>query len=258
MIKRILKRIDDVLLNKSIQRYRYRKWIAEQVRELEGRLEYRFVVHYQKNSHDLVSRLCEEYGSDKGEAKTAGHPYSWPSHTYADLYSRLFSHCRHGVKKVFECGIGTNNFSLASSMGIEGKPGASLRMWRDYFPNATIIGADIDRNILFKEERIRTFYVDQLDPLAISAFWEQVGLDDFDLMVDDGLHTFEAGRCLFEHSIPKLAEWGIYIIEDVETPDLLKYANYFFNQEKYTVDYVNFYRPNTPLVDNSLVVIRHR
>jgi hypothetical protein len=257
MIKRILRTIDDVLLGKAVHHYRYGKWIAEHIKELEGSQEYRFVVHYQKSSRDLLSRLCDEYGSDKGEANATRHPYPWPSHTYADFYSRLFSHCRHGVKKVFECGIGTNNFNLASSMGIEGKPGASLRMWSEYFPNATIIGADIDRNILFEEGRIRTFYVDQLDPLAISFLWEQAGTDNFDLIIDDGLHTFEAGSCLFEHSISKLADWGIYIIEDVETPDLLKYAN-FFNQEKYTVDYVNLYRPNVPLADNSLVVIRHR
>ena len=34
-------------------------------------------------------------------------------------------------------------------MGIKGKPGASLRVWKDYFPNANIIGVDIDENILF-------------------------------------------------------------------------------------------------------------
>ena len=48
-----------------------------------------------------------------------------------------------------------------------GKPGASLRVWRDYFPNAIIYGADIDKDILFAEERIKTFYIDQLDPVAI-------------------------------------------------------------------------------------------
>ena len=43
-------------------------------------------------------------------------------------------------------------------MNINGKPGASLRAWRDYFENALIYGADIDKNILFKENRINTFF----------------------------------------------------------------------------------------------------
>ena len=33
-------------------------------------------------------------------------------------------------------------------MSINGKPGASLRAWRDYFVNSVVYGADIDKNIL--------------------------------------------------------------------------------------------------------------
>ena len=71
---------------------------------------------------------------------------------------------------MIECGIGTNNPNIPSSMGIKGKPGASLRMWRDFFPNATVIGVDIDKNILFSETRIQTFQCDQTDKLSISQF----------------------------------------------------------------------------------------
>src|SRR5262249_49920031 len=151
--------------------------------------------------------------------------------SFADLYARLFDHCRLDVKKVFECGLGTNNPNLASSMGINGKPGASLRVWRDYFPNSVVIGADIDREILFKEERIRTYYVDQTDPKAIDQLWNNVGLDDFDFIVDDGLHTFEAGICFFENSVSKLSCSGIYSIEDVTMWDLIKFKDYFNNKE---------------------------
>ena len=54
---------------------------------------------------------------------------------------------------IFEVGLGTNNVDVPSNMGKDGKPGASLRAWRDYFPNA-----DIDTRILFKEDKIQTFY----------------------------------------------------------------------------------------------------
>jgi hypothetical protein len=140
-------------------------------------------------------------------------------------------------------------------MGAGGKPGASLRVWRDYFPNATIYGADIDRDILFQDERIRTFYVDQLDPAAIRAMWEQVGVGDFDFMIDDGLHTFEAGRCLFEHSVAQLAADGIYVIEDVLPADLVRYKD-LFRDQPYAVDYVTLFRPAVELIDNCMVVVR--
>ena len=41
-------------------------------------------------------------------------------------YSKLFDHCRDKIKLVFECGIGTNNPNLISSMNINGKPGAGV------------------------------------------------------------------------------------------------------------------------------------
>jgi hypothetical protein len=100
---------------------------------------YSYTVYYEKDETNCLSQLCDRYGSDKGEIQATGHPYGWPSHTYADLMDGRFGHCRESVKKVFECGLGTNNPALASSMGVYGKPGASLRVWRDYFPNAVVV-----------------------------------------------------------------------------------------------------------------------
>jgi hypothetical protein len=140
-------------------------------------------------------------------------------------------------------------------MGFNGKPGASLRVWRDYFPNATIYGADIDKNVLFDETRIKTYYVDQLDPESITDMWRDVGVRDFDFMIDDGLHTFEAGSTLFSNSISMLAQHGIYVIEDVYGKDLRKYDE-FFRQLNYRVEFISLHRVGKALEDNSLVVIR--
>lgn len=128
-------------------------------------------------------------------------------------------------------------------------------MWRDYFPNAVIVGADIDRDILFQEDRIKTYHVDQTDPHSIDNLWNAVGVDDFDFMIDDGLHTYKAGICLFEHSISKLSQNGIYIIEDVSPQNTLMFKDYF-NDKNYQVDVVNLMRSQVGLGDNSLIVIR--
>jgi len=255
MIPNLIVRLDANFLGGAGKRA-YRGYLQRRaIRALEDSLEYRFIVHYKKDNLNLLSELCDKYGSDKGEIKQSGHPYPWPSQTFADFYSRLFDHCRLGIKKVFECGLGTNNPNLVSSMGVTGMPGASLRVWKDYFPHAQVYGADIDRDILFKEDRITTFFIDQTDPRTIAEFWGAVGCDDFDLMVDDGLHTFEAGVCLFEHSISKLSKDGIYIIEDIGIANLSKYQHYFA-QKDYKVEFVNLLRPYFWLDDNSLVVIR--
>lgn len=37
---------------------------------------------------------------------------------------------------------------------------------RELFPHALVYGADIDRDILFEEDRIKTFYCNQLDSVS--------------------------------------------------------------------------------------------
>jgi len=222
---------------------------------LKNGLSFRAVASYRKDYKCELATLCDKYGSDKGEIRSSGHPYPWPSHSYSDYYRRIWGHCRMAVKRVFECGLGTNNPHLASSMGASGKPGASLRVWRDYFPNAQIYGADIDRDILFSEDRIKTFYIDQLNPSAIRKCWTEVGESSFDFIIDDGLHRFEAGSCLFSNSVEMLSENGIYVIEDVTSEDVGRYVQ-FFNNGNFLVDYISMYRPNISLGDNNLVVIR--
>lgn len=253
MLRGAISALDRLLFDGAL-----RRWVlARRAARLEQDASHRFTVAYQSVAPNLLTRLCDKYGSDKGSAKLEGHVYPQPPHTYADFYSRLFSHCRMAVKRVFECGVGTHNVQVPSNMGRGGSPGASLRVWREYFPNAEIVGADIDRSILFREERIATFFVDQTSPQAVATMWNEIGGGAFDLMIDDGLHEFEAGRCLFESSIHNLASDGIYAIEDVKLRDMRRYQEYFRCTEL-QVDYVFLYRPRLPMEDNCLVVVRRR
>jgi hypothetical protein len=257
MFMKVLRKIDAVVFGKWFQKKYGHHLAAKTKSSLDSYFDFKIISYYAKDARDDVAKLCDKYGSDKGEIRKDGHPYLWPSHTYADFYSRLFSHCREGVTRVFECGLGTDNPNLPSSMGSSGKPGASLRVWRDFFPNANVYGADIDRDVLFEEHRIKTFYIDQLDPVAIEQFWKEVGESDFDFMLDDGLHTFEAGSTLFLNSIDKLSKNGIYIIEDVFPTDMLRYMD-FFENTNYAVEFVSLHLPSAKIIDNSLVVVRKR
>lgn len=106
--------------------------------------------------------LADKYGSDKGEVSADQNPYKWASHNYVEFYSLAFGLRRNDVKTLIEYGLGTNNPAFKSSMGIDGKLGASLRMWRDYFPSANIIGCDIDSDILFRGSVLERFIVIKL------------------------------------------------------------------------------------------------
>ena len=209
------------------------------------------------NTNNYLSELCELYGSDKGfvniEKKT---PYDWDPHAYSIIYNNLFSHCRENIKLVFECGIGTNNLNFESNMTLNGKPGASLKVWKDYFVNAQIFGADIDRNILFKEDRIETYHVNQLDQESIIKMWNNIKKKDFDLIIDDGLHNYKAALTLFLNSYEKLKKGGIYIIEDVdfEYLDQLKKALEIYNPEVLIIN--DNYSKNKLITNNNLIIIR--
>jgi hypothetical protein len=71
------------------------------------------------------------------------------------------------------------------------------------------------KNILFEEHRIKTFYVDQLDGNSIKSMWENIGVKEFDIIIDDGLHEPEAIYNFFINSFHKLKKNGIFVIEDV-------------------------------------------
>jgi hypothetical protein len=219
------------------------------------RLDYKrsFTVHSKKSSK--LAALCDLYGSDKGSNLTINHPYAWDPHRYTDLYEMLFYGNEDEITSVFECGIGTSNASFPANMGPAGQPGASLRVWRDYFPNAIIYGADIDRDVLFKEERIETFYMDQLDPNSIESATQKFQAGAFDLMVDDGLHTYDAAITLFLNSSHLLSPRGIYVIEDVTPKSMSQILMPGVIPNSFVVYAVTFHEVGKNQELNSLLVI---
>jgi hypothetical protein len=175
--------------------------------------------------------LCEimgRHGSDKGSKDILK---SW--HNYTTFYYSIFKDLSKKNLRIFELGLGTNNTNLPSNMGKDGKPGASLYGWAEFFPNSSIFGADIDTDILFNTERIKTFHCDQTRPESIQKLWAEPDLqDDFDIIIEDGLHTFNANVCFFENSIHKLKPNGYYIIEDIANKEIYLFKNKLKEWEK--------------------------
>lgn len=162
-----------------------------------------------------VTPLCEIMGRNKSDKGSIDITRSW--HNYTTFYYSIFKDLRDKKLRVFELGLGTNNLNMPSNMGPDGRPGASLYGWEEFFPNSDIFGADIDTNILFNTPKIKTFYCDQTNPEIIQKMWDEPLLqENFDIIIEDGLHTFNANVCFFENSIHKLNSNGYYIIEDID------------------------------------------
>lgn len=184
------------------------------------------------------TELCQimaENGSDKS--------LGW--HNYTLVYSKLLSSIRDSAENVFELGIGTIN------------SGASLKGWKQYFAKANIFGADILHEVLFSEHRIKTFQCDQLNKQSIKSLWGNFKSIEFDFMLEDGLHTFEANVHFFENSIHKLKKDGYYIIEDVLQSEIQTYLNYFENNKINFSSYkvLNLNNPGNNL-DNVIIIIK--
>jgi hypothetical protein len=100
-------------------------------------------------------------------------------------------------------------------MGPDGRPGASLRGFRDWAPQATVFGADVDQRVLFSDERITTYYVDQLQTSTLRALAAHFPPHSFDLVIDDGLHTPEANVNFLEIALGLVRDDGWIVVEDV-------------------------------------------
>tara|TARA_Y100001937_G_C7101388_1_gene322704 strand:+ start:507 stop:1199 length:693 start_codon:yes stop_codon:yes gene_type:complete len=175
--------------------------------------------YLEQKKYNIRTDMCRLFESNKTDKST------W--HNYTTIYNELFSKFINKNINFFELGIGSNNEDIEGFMGKNARPGASLYAFREYFKNANICGADIDDRILFDDTGIWTFYVDQTDSESIKNLWNSFEDTKFDIIIDDGLHDYDANITFFENSIDMLENGGIYIIEDILENQKSKFADYF-------------------------------
>lgn len=125
-------------------------------------------------------------------------------HRYDRVYEPALQHLRDKEFTMLEIGV---------------FKGSSLQSWLDYFPKATIYAADIFVRVQPKDipalrnPRVKWVKCDSTDAKAVKECFES---PVFDVIIDDGLHTFDAQRKTFNNFYPFLAkEVGLYFIEDI-------------------------------------------
>lgn len=98
------------------------------------------------------------------------------------------------------------------------KEGGSIRMWCEYFANASVVGVDI--NDPPGEYPEATIVIG--DATRAETFEH---LDNFDVIIDDGSHRLFDQINTFHLLWPKLNPGGVYLIEDIH--DLEQVQHYF-------------------------------
>ena len=136
------------------------------------------------------------------------------THSYLELYQKLLISKKETAKNVLEVGIG--DFGE--------KNGGSIKLWRDFFTNATIYALDIlpiDRVMdeLLNDDRVILY-------TSSNAYDNEFFTTQFlnknikcDFMLDDGPHTLESMKQFIKLYSQIMMDDGILIIEDVQSWD---------------------------------------
>jgi predicted O-methyltransferase YrrM len=89
--------------------------------------------------------------------------------------------------------------------------GDSLRMWEELFPNATVVGVDI--NQAYEWNATHVMIADATNSAAMHRVNDIYG--PFDVIIDDGSHDFQDVEATFKIMFPLMRTGGIYVIEDL-------------------------------------------
>lgn len=136
---------------------------------------------------DTLDKIAIKVGTDKSSLV----------HSYTQHYEKYLESLRENPLKLLEIGV---------------QSGASLRMWKQYLPNAQIYGYDFYNCTPYEEERIRVFQGAQHDLLALERMDKEAG--KFDVIIDDGSHKNADILTCFYYLFPRMTPGGLYVIED--------------------------------------------
>ena len=139
---------------------------------------------------EILDAIGLRHGTDKASN----------GHDVLSFYERFLEPMRDRAVRVLEIGV---------------LDGASLHMWRDYFPNGMIIGVDRDRGALAHVgDRISIELADQSSQRDLDRI---ASLGPFDVILDDGSHVWSHQILSLQTLFPSLRPGGFYVVEDLDT-----------------------------------------
>lgn len=150
----------------------------------------------------MLDSILQKYDCDK----------SSKGHYYYTEYEKHLEPIREESIKILEIGI---------------FKGTSLRALHEYLPNAQIYGIDVFTRVpakdidILEKDRIHWLKADSTSITLDSKIQKEWGDIQFDVIIDDGLHTPEANKKTFQHLINRLAANGVYYVEDAWPIDIM-------------------------------------
>jgi len=134
------------------------------------------------------------------------------THSYLDVYQDIIGHRKETAKNIIEIGI---------------DKGGSIKLWHDYFTNATIHAVDVMNSEYIWEEitdKDRIIIHSSFDAYDKILF-EKTFIDNnikFDIIIDDGAHTLDSVKKIVQLYTRLMTDDGILIIEDIQSTAWLR------------------------------------
>lgn len=105
----------------------------------------------------------------------------------------------------------TKNSINILEIGIRG--GGSIKIWKEYFhPDSNVYGGDIEN--FDQIENTICYKMDMYSEESLNLFEDSY----FDVVIDDGPHTYESFESVISKYYSKIKDDGILIIEDIVNP----------------------------------------
>lgn len=127
------------------------------------------------------------------------------AHSYGDIYDDLLPPFKESATAVFEIGI---------------EKGDAHYAWRDYFVNAQIYGMDSEISKMINTDRIKSWFCSTTDRIKMLELRSQ--MPQFDIIIDDASHFIEEQIWVVAVLWSKLKPGGLFVIEDVASPEYLE------------------------------------
>ena len=149
-----------------------------------------------------LGELGYKMGTDKGDATDD----MW--HSYLPIYEQLFESFRDESFSLLELGVAS---------------GGSMRMWREWFPNASLFGVDNDPAHCIRPDTVAvaTLYHGEQDDDKLFA--EKFTDKQFQIIIDDAEHDPKKQMLSFMLLWRCVKPGGFYIVEDVRSEHWAEY-----------------------------------
>lgn len=152
-----------------------------------------------------LDEIGQLHGTDKSSAE----------HNYLNKYEFFLSKWKNKRFNMLELGVFR---------------GASIKMWRDFFPNATIYAVDVDSEARqYTAENRKVIIAD----LSLYKNVSELSVLKSEIIVDDASHMWRHQIMALLVLFDSLPHGGVYIVEDIET-SFKGYEHSFYNDASIT------------------------